>query len=101
VDDLADACLFIMREVSQPGPINVGTGLDLSIRELAERIAAVVGFTGELEFDAGKPDGTPRKLMDVSRLRALGWSAQVDLEDGLRRTFEWYRQHRQHGLVRS
>jgi GDP-L-fucose synthase len=101
VDDLADACLFIMREVSQPGPINVGTGVDLSIRELAERIAAVVGFTGELEFDAGKPDGTPRKLMDVSRLRALGWSAQVDLEDGLRRTFEWYRQHRQHGLVRS
>ena len=101
VDDLADACLFIMREVSQPGPINVGTGVDLSIRELAERIALVVGFTGELEFDASKPDGTPRKLMDVSRLRALGWSARVDLEDGLRRTFEWYRQHRQHGLVRS
>lgn len=101
VDDLADACLFIMQNVSEPGPINVGTGVDLSIRELAEHIIRVVGFTGELVFDASKPDGTPRKLMDVSKLTALGWRASVDLGEGLKRTLHWYQQQRQHGLVRG
>ncbi|WP_281173270.1 GDP-L-fucose synthase family protein [Deinococcus pimensis] len=101
VDDLADACVFIMREVSEAGPINVGTGVDLSIRALAELIAEVVGFRGELVFDAGKPDGTPRKLMDVSRLSKLGWSARVELREGIERTLAWYERQRQQGLVRS
>jgi GDP-L-fucose synthase len=90
VDDLADACLFLLRHVSQPGPINIGTGQDLSIRALAERIAAQVGYTGALVFDPSKPDGTPRKLMDVSRLRDLGWQATTRLDDGIRRTLDWY-----------
>ncbi len=95
VDDLADACVFIMREVSEAGPINVGTGVDLSIRALAELIAEVVGFRGELVFDAGKPDGTPRKLMDVSRLSKLGWSARVELREGIERTLDWYERQRE------
>ena len=94
VDDLAEACLFLMRHISVPGPINVGTGQDLSIRDLAELIARTVGYTGTLAFDASKPDGTPRKLMDVSRLRELGWQASTSLEDGVRRTLEWYFAHR-------
>lgn len=93
-DDLADACLFLLRNVSAPGPINVGTGVDLSIRELAELIAGVVGYTGEIVFDPGKPDGTPRKLMDVSRLAALGWTAQTGLREGIEKTLAWYLQAR-------
>lgn len=93
VEDLADACLFLMEHVSEPGPINVGTGVDLTIRELAELIADVVGFTGELVFDASKPDGTPRKLMDVSRLAELGWKATTDLRSGVQQTLSWYLAH--------
>ncbi|MCY1384006.1 GDP-L-fucose synthase [compost metagenome] len=70
--------------------INVGTGVDCTIRELAETIAKVTSFKGRLSFDASKPDGTPRKLMDVSRLKALGWQASIDLEDGLRDAYGWY-----------
>ncbi|MCY1359432.1 GDP-L-fucose synthase [compost metagenome] len=70
--------------------INVGTGVDCTIRELAETIAKVTGFNGRLSFDASKPDGTPRKLMDVSRLKALGWQASIGLEDGLRDAYGWY-----------
>lgn len=92
VDDLADACLFLMQNVSEPGPINIGTGTDLSIRDLAELIAQVVGYEGDLAFDASKPDGTPRKLMDVSRLAELGWKAQTDLKSGIEKTLAWYRE---------
>jgi GDP-L-fucose synthase len=90
VDDLAEACLFILDHVDEAGPINVGTGQDVTIRELAEQVCRVVGFEGPLEFDASKPDGTPRKLMDVTRLAALGWRARTKLQDGLAKTVAWY-----------
>jgi GDP-L-fucose synthase len=98
VDDLADACLFLMEHVSAPGPINIGTGVDLTIRELAQEIADVVGYTGDLAFDASKPDGTPRKLMDVSRLAGLGWTARTSLREGLEKTHAWYLAHREQAL---
>ena len=79
---------------SPDGMLNVGCGEDLTIRELAERVRAVVGYEGAVEWDASKPDGTPRKLMDVSRLRGLGWAPSVGLEDGLRRTYQWYLENR-------
>jgi GDP-L-fucose synthase len=89
-DDLADACVYLM-EQGYDGPLlNIGTGVDLTIRELAETVARVVGFSGQLVFDASKPDGTPRKLMDVSRLRALGWVAQTPLEQGIAMAFRDY-----------
>jgi GDP-L-fucose synthase len=89
-DDLADACLFLLENVSRPGPINVGTGTDLSIRDLAQLIADVVGFEGELEFDLTKPDGTPRKLMDVSLLAGLGWRARIQLREGIQDAYRWF-----------
>ena len=101
VDDLAAACLFLLENVSRSGPINVGTGEDLSIRALAELIAELVGYAGELVFDVSKPDGTPRKLMDVSLLRSLGWSATISVRQGVRQTLDWYVQQRQLGLVRT
>ena len=102
VDDMAAACVHVMdlpAEIwrSQTSPmlshLNVGTGVDCSIRELAETIAEVTGFDGRLVFDASKPDGTPRKLLDVSRLRALGWQASIPLREGLRDAYAWYVQH--------
>lgn len=93
VDDLAAATLFLLEHYDDPRPINVGTGQDLPIRELAETVARVVGFEGEIVWDTSKPDGTPRKLLDVSRLRALGWTASTGLEEGLRSTYAWYRDH--------
>lgn len=90
VEDLADAALFLMERFSAPGPINVGTGVDLTIKALAELIREVVGYQGELSWNTEKPDGTPRKLLDVSRLTALGWSAKVPLREGLERTLKWY-----------
>jgi GDP-L-fucose synthase len=90
VDDLAEACLFLLERFDEPGPINVGTGEDVSIRELAELVCRVVGFEGQLVFDTSKPDGTPRKLMDVSRLTRLGWRASTGLEQGVRTTVAWY-----------
>ncbi len=90
VDDLADACLFLLRNYDSPEIINVGCGEDVSIRELAELICEVVGFTGRLAFDATKPDGTPRKLLDVSRLHALGWQARMPLREGIARTYRWF-----------
>jgi GDP-L-fucose synthase len=89
VDDLADALVFLLRTYSSPQPINVGVGHDLTIRELAETIQRVVGFKGELKFDATKPDGTPRKLLDVSRMSGLGWTAKTALEPGIRSTYDW------------
>jgi GDP-L-fucose synthase len=89
-DDLAECCLFLMRRYDEALPLNVGWGQDLSIRELAATIARVVGFKGRFEFDASKPDGTPRKLLDVSRLAALGWRPRIALEAGIRSTYAWY-----------
>lgn len=90
VDDLADAAVFLMRHYDDERPINVGVGEDVSIRELAEMVADVVGYQGRIVFDPSKPDGTPRKLLDVSRLRELGWSARVPLREGIRQTYEWF-----------
>ncbi len=90
VDDLADACLFLMEHWDEALHINVGTGEDLTIRELAETVAAVVHPSARLVFDAGKPDGTPRKLLDVSRLHALGWRHRIALRQGIESTYEWF-----------
>ena len=90
VDDLADACLFLMEHYSDDSHINVGTGVDLSIRELAETIRDVVNPEASLVFDTSKPDGTPRKLLDVGRLRALGWSPTIDLDEGIGSTYRWF-----------
>ena len=90
VDDLADACVFLMENYSDDSHINVGTGVDLSIRELAEKVRDVVHPEAELVFDTSKPDGMPRKVLDVSRLRNLGWSPSYDLDPGIRSTYQWY-----------
>ena len=94
VDDLADACLFLMQHYRESAIVNVGVGRDLTIRELAELLAAVTGFQGRISFDPSKPDGTPRKLLDVSRITALGWQARIPLEEGLRQTYHWFRRSR-------
>jgi GDP-L-fucose synthase len=93
VDDLADACLFLLENYDDPQTINVGVGEDVTIRELAELVARVVGYTGAIGNDLSKPDGTPRKLLDVSRLRALGWKPATDLERGVASTYAWYLEH--------
>jgi GDP-L-fucose synthase len=93
VDDLADAALFLMRHYDSGEIVNVGTGEDLTIAELAQTVARVAGFHGRLAFDSSKPDGTPRKLLDVSRLAALGWKARIALEEGIRGTYRWYLDH--------
>lgn len=90
VDDLADACVFLMDHYEDEGHLNVGTGVDLSIRDLAEMVRDVVYPGAELVFDSSKPDGMPRKVLDVSRLEALGWKARIPLRDGLERTYEWF-----------
>lgn len=89
-EDLAEAVLHLLDHYSEPGPINVGFGEDISIKELATIIAGVVGFTGEIRWDPSKPDGTPRKILDSGRIRALGWEPQVGLHEGIRRSYEWY-----------
>jgi len=103
VDDMASACLYIMnlnektyKANTKPmlSHVNIGTGKDCTIRELAETIAKVTGFKGEIRFDPSKPDGTPRKLLDISRLNALGWEATISLEDGIRQTYQWFLEHR-------
>ena len=90
VDDLAQACLFLLEKYDSPELVNVGCGRDVSIRELSEMVGRVVGFNGEIEWDTTKPDGTPKKLLDVSKLSALGWNATTPLEDGLRATYQWW-----------
>jgi GDP-L-fucose synthase len=90
VDDLASACLLLLEKYDSPEIINVGCGEDVSIRELAEQICDVVGFDGELEWDSSKPDGTPRKLLDVNKLRALGWKPTITLHDGIAQTYQWF-----------
>ncbi len=91
VDDLADACLFTMQHYDGEQPLNVGWGTDITIRELAQTLARVVGFEERFEFDSSRPDGTPRKVLDVSRLHELGWRPRVHLETGVTMTYDWYR----------
>ncbi len=90
VDDLADACLFLMRRYDQPDLINVGTGVDQTVRSIAERVRDIVHPEAELSFDTTKPDGVPRKVLDVSRIHALGWRHAIQLQEGLRGTYDWY-----------
>jgi GDP-L-fucose synthase len=90
VDDLADAIVFLTQSYAGASPVNVGVGADITIRELAELMCRIIGFEGELNFDTARPDGTPRKLLDVGRLHALGWRASTTLEAGLRQTYEWF-----------
>jgi GDP-L-fucose synthase len=93
VDDLAAACVFLLEKYDSPEIINVGCGEDISIRELAELICEIVGFKGELAWDTTKPDGTPRKLLDVSKIHALGWRHRIGFRDGITRTYEWFLEH--------
>jgi GDP-L-fucose synthase len=93
VDDMAAATVFLMESYSDEAIVNVGIGQDVSIRELAELVGRVVGFGGGLEFDTAKPDGTPRKLLDVARLNGIGWHASIGLEEGIRNTYAWFLQH--------
>jgi len=95
VDDLAAACVHLMQHYSEESPINVGWGEDVSIAELAQLIADTVGFRGALEFDPTKPDGAPRKLLDTTRLAALGWRPAIRLQAGLASTYDWYCSHLQ------
>lgn len=93
VDDLADACIFLMEHYKGTDLINIGVGKDISIRELALLIKNIVGFSGDLIFDKSKPDGTPKKLLDVSKINSLGWKAKIGLEEGIRETYKWYLGH--------
>jgi GDP-L-fucose synthase len=93
VDDMAAACLHLLEHYDGPEQVNVGTGSDVTIREIAETIAKVVGYEGATAWDTTKPDGTPQKLLDVSKLARAGWTAQIGLEEGLRSTVAWYREH--------
>ena len=93
VDDMADACLHLMENYDGPSQVNVGTGTDVSIKELASIVAGAVGYEGRIEWDESKPDGTPRKLLDVSKLSEAGWEASIGLEEGIRSTVAWYRAH--------
>ncbi|KAF5437518.1 GDP-L-fucose synthase [Candidatus Methanophagaceae archaeon] len=96
VDDMADACVYLMEnyDVADIGEfVNIGTGKDLTIRELAELIKDIVGYKGEIVFDTSKPDGTPRKLLDVTKLHSLGWQAKIALEDGIKQAYDWYTAH--------
>ena len=91
VDDLADACLYLLEHYDAREHVNVGSGTDVTIREIADTVASAVGFTGETLWDSSKPDGTPQKLLDVSRLAELGWTARIRLEEGIERTVAWFR----------
>lgn len=91
VDDCAEACVFLMREYDGEEHINIGVGTDLSIRDLAALVSEVIGFEGALTFDTTKPDGTPRKLVDTTRINQLGWTARIPLQEGIRRSYEWFK----------
>jgi GDP-L-fucose synthase len=101
VDDLADACAFLLRLSDPPDWINVGTGSEITIRELTELVARTVGFAGRINWDSSKPDGTPRKLLDVSKLARLGWSARISLEQGIRETYSSFLAEEAGGRLRS
>lgn len=91
VDDLANACVYLMQNYNDSEIINIGIGKDITIKELAETICKVIGYKGDLEFDKTKPDGTPRKLLDVSKINKFGWKAKTSLEEGLHKTYDWYK----------
>ncbi|MEX1110441.1 MAG: GDP-L-fucose synthase [Chthoniobacterales bacterium] len=91
--DLAEACLFLLEHYDEPDLVNIGCGEDVTIRELAETVCDVLGFDGTLEFDAGKPDGTPRKLLDISKIKALGWSPRIPLREGIADAYRWFREN--------
>lgn len=91
VDDLAEACVFLMENYEGSEPVNIGSGIDLKIADLAEMVARIIGYVGAIEYDLSKPDGTPRKLLDVSRLSDLGWHSRILLEDGIKATYAWFR----------
>jgi len=93
-DDLADALIFLLEHYDQPEIINIGWGTDVTIRELAEIICEITGFSGKLRFDESKPDGTPRKLLSNAKLRKLGWEPQISLREGIRQTYQWFLEHR-------
>ncbi|HDR7673498.1 TPA: GDP-L-fucose synthase [Bacillus wiedmannii] len=99
-DDLADACVYLMNNYEGNEIVNIGVGEDLSIKELAEKVKVTVGFTGELRFDTSKPDGTPRKLVDVTKINALGWKATTSLDEGLKKAYDWFLEAEK-GLVRK
>jgi GDP-L-fucose synthase len=92
-DDMADACLHLLEHYDGPEQVNVGSGTDNTISEIAEMVASVVGFTGETNWDTSKPDGTPQKLLDVSKLARIGWTPRIDLREGLERTVGWYHKY--------
>jgi GDP-L-fucose synthase len=96
VDDAAEACLLLLEKFSDPAPINIGVGEDLTIKELAEMVREAVGFEGEIRWDTSQPDGTPRKLLDVSRIRALGWEPHIDLQRGIREVYDWFTKNSNH-----
>lgn len=99
VADLADACLFLMQNYDDSEIINIGVGKDISIQELAEMIKEIVGYTGEIKLDRSKPDGAPRKLLDVSKMDSLGWKPKYSLREGIRHTYEWFREEYRAGRV--
>jgi len=93
VDDLADAVVYLLQNYDGEPMVNIGWGEDVTIRELAEMVMSVIGYTGELAFDPTKPDGTPRKLLDVSRLHGLGWRPRISLNEGIAATYAWFKEH--------
>ena len=101
MDDLADACAFLLHVENPPDWINVGTGTDVTIKELTETVAVTTGFKGKVVWDKTKPDGTPRKLLDVSRLAALGWKARINLKDGLAKTYASFLVEKAAGKLRT
>lgn len=95
VDDMADACLFLMENYESNEHLNIGTGKDISIQDLAELIKRIIGYQGDIMFDKSKPDGTPKKLLDISKIERLGWKAKISLEEGLKLTYDYYMKHYQ------
>jgi GDP-L-fucose synthase len=96
VDDAAEACLLLLEKFSEPAPINIGVGEDQTIKELAEMVQEAVGFEGEIKWDTSQPDGTPRKLLDVTRIRALGWKPSIDLKHGISEVYAWFTKNSDH-----
>jgi GDP-L-fucose synthase len=93
VDDLADAVLYLLQSYDAEPIVNIGWGEDITIRQLAELVLSVIGYSGRLEFDSSKPDGTPRKLLDVTRLTNLGWKPRISLDAGIAQTYAWFKEH--------
>ena len=91
--DLAEACVFLLENYDQPELVNVGCGEDVTIRNLAETVCDIIGFDGKLEFDTSKPDGTPRKLLDISKIKKLGWSPKISLREGIADAYAWFQKH--------